>query len=58
MQDNRDIENTTDKPTEAEAPDKTSDLKGGLREEPELWKIIGSSKEIKDVFKNIQTVSL
>ena len=56
MQDNRDVENTTDKSTETEAPDKTSDLKGGLREEPELWKIIGSSKEIKDVFKNIQTV--
>ena len=56
MQDNREVENTIDKSTETEAPDKTSDLKGGLREEPELWKIIGSSKEIKDVFKNIQTV--
>ena len=28
----------------------------GLREEPELWKIIGSSKEIKEVIKGIQTV--
>ncbi len=28
----------------------------GLREEPELWKIIGSSKEIKEVLKGIQTV--
>jgi len=28
----------------------------GLREEPELWKIIGSSKEIKKVIKGIQTV--
>ncbi len=27
-----------------------------LREEPDLWRIIGSSKEIKDVLKNIQTV--
>ncbi len=45
-----------DKSTEMEASDKALDIKGGLREEPELWKIIGSSKEIKDVFKNIQTV--
>ncbi|MBT3878076.1 MAG: sigma-54 factor interaction domain-containing protein, partial [Candidatus Scalindua sp.] len=28
----------------------------GLREEPELWKIIGSSKEIKKVLESIQTV--
>ena len=28
----------------------------GLREEPELWKIIGNSKEIKEVIKGIQTV--
>ncbi len=28
----------------------------GLREEPELWKIIGSSKEIKEVIKGIKTV--
>jgi DNA-binding NtrC family response regulator len=28
----------------------------GLREEPELWKIIGRSKEIKEVIKGIQTV--
>jgi len=28
----------------------------GLREEPEVWKIIGSSKEIKEVLKGIQTV--
>ena len=28
----------------------------GLREEPELWKIIGSSKEINEVIKGIQTV--
>ncbi len=27
-----------------------------LREEPELWKIIGNSKEIKDVLSKIQTV--
>lgn len=27
-----------------------------LREEPELWRIIGSSKEIKDVLEKIQTV--
>ncbi|GAX60875.1 response regulator [Candidatus Scalindua japonica] len=27
-----------------------------LREEPELWRIIGSSKEIKDVLAKIQTV--
>ena len=27
-----------------------------LREEPDLWRIIGSSKEIKDVLENIQTV--
>ena len=33
------------------------DIKGlGLREEPELSKIIGSSKEIKEVIKGIQTV--
>lgn len=56
MQDNREVENTTNKFTETEASDKPLDIKGGLREEPELWKIIGSSKEIKDVFKNIQTV--
>ncbi len=30
--------------------------KFGLREEPELWKIIGSSKEIKEVIKGINTV--
>ncbi len=45
-----------DKSTEMETTDKALDIKGGLREEPELWKIIGSSKEIKGVFKNIQTV--
>ena len=30
--------------------------KYGLREEPELWKIIGSSKQIKEVIKGIQIV--
>ena len=37
---------------------KHSDYKNAfkLREEPELWRIIGSSKEIKDVLSNIQTV--
>ncbi|MCP4254540.1 MAG: sigma-54-dependent Fis family transcriptional regulator, partial [Candidatus Scalindua sp.] len=37
---------------------KHSDLKNSLRlrEEPELWRIIGSSKEIKDVLTKIQTV--
>jgi len=37
---------------------KNSDIKNTLtlREEPELWKIIGSSKEIKDVLSKIQTV--
>jgi two-component system, NtrC family, response regulator AtoC len=56
MQNNRNVGKTMDKSTEMEASDKALDIKGGLREEPELWKIIGSSKEIKDVFKNIQTV--
>ena len=56
MQNNRTVGKTMDKSTEMEASDKALDIKGGLREEPELWKIIGSSKEIKDVFKNIQTV--
>ena len=32
------------------------DINGGLREEPDLWKIIGSSKAIDDVKKNIETV--
>jgi DNA-binding NtrC family response regulator len=45
-----------DKSIETDASDKSLEIKGGLREEPELWKIIGSSKEIKDLFKNIQTV--
>jgi len=31
-------------------------LEGGLREEPGLKKIIGSSEEIQDVFKSIETV--
>lgn len=35
---------------------KTEDLRGGLREGPNLWKIVGSSKEVKHVFKNIETV--
>ncbi|MFQ5685227.1 MAG: sigma-54 interaction domain-containing protein [Candidatus Scalindua sp.] len=37
---------------------KHSDIKNSLRlrEEPELWRIIGSSKEIKDVLAKIQTV--
>jgi transcriptional regulator with GAF, ATPase, and Fis domain len=37
---------------------KHSDYKNSLRlrEEPELWRIIGSSKEIKDVLSKIQTV--
>jgi len=37
---------------------KQSDYKNALRlrEEPELWRIIGSSKEIKDVLSKIQTV--
>ncbi len=56
MQNNRNVGKPMDKSTEMEASDKALDIKGGLREEPELWKIIGSSKEIKDVFKNIQTV--
>ncbi len=56
MQNNRTVGKTMDKSTEMEASDKALDIRGGLREEPELWKIIGSSKEIKDVFKNIQTV--
>jgi DNA-binding NtrC family response regulator len=56
MQNDRDVENTMDKSTEMEAADKPLGIEGGLREEPELWKIIGNSKEIKDVFKNIHTV--
>jgi hypothetical protein len=37
---------------------KHSDIRNTLklREEPELWRIIGSSKEIKDVLAKIQTV--
>jgi len=37
---------------------KHSDFKNTLklREEPELWRIIGSSNEIKDVLSKIQTV--
>lgn len=37
---------------------KPSDIRNTLRlrEEPELWRIIGSSKEIKDVLAKIQTV--
>ena len=37
---------------------KNSDIKNTLklREEPELWRIIGSSKKIKDVLSKIQTV--
>jgi len=37
---------------------KDSDIKNTLklRDEPELWRIIGSSKEIKDVHAKIQTV--
>ncbi|MFQ5965083.1 MAG: sigma-54 interaction domain-containing protein [Candidatus Scalinduaceae bacterium] len=50
------MEDTTEKPSTTEALNKPLDLKGGLREEPDLWKIIGNSKEIKDVLKNIQTV--
>lgn len=44
------------KSTLMETSVKSSDLKGGLREEPDLWKIIGSSKEIKSVFKSIEIV--
>ena len=32
-----------DKSTEMKTTDKALDIKGGLREEPELWKIIGSN---------------
>tara|TARA_B100001971_G_scaffold200793_1_gene212761 strand:- start:1209 stop:1565 length:357 start_codon:yes stop_codon:yes gene_type:complete len=37
---------------------KHSDIRNSLRlrEEPELWRIISSSKEIKDVLAKIQTV--
>ena len=37
---------------------KHSDIRNSLRlrEEPELWRIIGSSKAIKDVLAKIQTV--
>jgi DNA-binding NtrC family response regulator len=37
---------------------KHSDIENALklREEPELWRIIGSSKEIKDILAKIQTV--
>ena len=37
-------------------PPESSPLEGGLREEPGLKKIIGSSEEIRDVFKNIEIV--
>ena len=36
---------------------KRIDIKSyGLREEPDLWKIIGSSNKVKEVLNNIQTV--
>lgn len=47
-----------DKYSATETAESSSELQHEfrLREEPDLWRIIGSSKEIKDVLKNIQTV--